>query len=384
MSQAFWLLFFLALPLCGATTSEPLQPEKIEQRANDLKNFLEKEKSRFESREFQKKSLLSSLDEANKQQNIVRQKLFALHEHQQELSMSLENLALEVQNQKHVQEAQKERLFLLLKVVYQIQKEGVLRYLLSGRDLTEVTGKIRILIHTLKAHARLKAQFEKRVAELSDSEFKLKTTQLKLAQLASDLNEQQKILEKLLLNKNRLVQEINRKQSHYRKVSKEYRAVSHQLSQLFKSLAKKAKKKTQHTGPEPSGNLPLPTPGEIVQGFGKSIHEKFKTVTYHKGILIESEFNSPVIAVLPGTVEYAGWLKGLGNVMILDHGEGLFTLSAQLFKFNKVVGEVVGQGETIGFVGDTGNSEKPSLYFEVRANGQAVDPMKYITTEKVS
>lgn len=384
MRKAFWLLVFFALPLWGATTSDPLQPEKIEQRAHNLKSYLEKEKSSFESREVQKKSLLSSLDESNKKQNTVRQKLFALNEHQQELSMSLENLALEVQNQKRIQEAQKERLFLLLKVVYQIQKEGVLRFLLGGRNLTEVTGKIRILVHTLKAHARLKVQFEKRVAELSDSEFKLKTTQLKLAQLASDLNEQQKILEKLLLNKNRLVQEINRKQSHYRKVSKEYRAVSHQLSQLFKSLEKKAKKKPQGATPEPLGNLPLPTAGEIVQSFGKSIHEKFKTVTYHKGILIESEFNSPVIAVLPGTVEYAGWLKGLGNVMILDHGEGLFSLNAQLFKFDKAVGEIVGQGDTIGFVGDTGNSEKPSLYFEIRLNGQAVDPMKYLTTEKVS
>lgn len=383
MIKAFWLSFLLILPSWGANT-ESLKPEKIEKRALDLKSFLEKEKSQFESRESQKKSLLSSLDEANKNQNIVRQKLLALSEHQQELSMSLENLALEVQNQKRVQEAQKERLFLLLKVVYQIQKQGLVRYVFSGKSLTDITGKIRVLVHTLKAHARLREQFEKRVTQLSDSEFKLKTTQLKLSQLASDLQEQQNVLKTLLLNKNRLVQEINRKQSQYRKASKEYRVISQQLSLLFKDLAKKSKKSSQSPGSQPSGNLPLPATGDVVQGFGKSIHEKFKTVTYHKGILIESEFNSPVISILPGTIEYAGWLKGLGNVMIVDHGEGLFTLSAHLFKFDKVVGDSVDQGAVLGFVGDTGNSEKPSLYFEVRLNGQAVDPMKYITTEKVS
>ncbi|NBX81613.1 M23 family metallopeptidase, partial [bacterium] len=89
-------------------------------------------------------------------------------------------------------------------------------------------------------------------------------------------------------------------------------------------------------------------------------------------------------SILPGAVEFAGWLRGLGNVMILHHGQGLYTLSAHLFKFNKQVGEAVEQNEVIGFVGDTGNREKPSLYFEVRSQGKAVDPMAYLNPQSIS
>lgn len=383
MIKAFGLSFLLS-SLSVSATSSVQGPDKIEQRALDLKSFLEKEKGEFESRESQKKSLLDSLDQANKNQNAVRQKLLELQEHQQELKMSLENLSLEVENLERVGEAQKERLYSTLKVVYQIQKQGIFRFLFSGDNLSSMTGRIRVLVYTLKAHTRLKKQFEDRLSQLADSEYKLKTTQLKLNHLASDLKEQQSLLSKLLVNKKALVQEINRKQSNYRRASKEYQQVSRQLTRLFKELSEKNKDLAKKPPQNQTGDLPLPVEGEIVQGFGKSIHEQFKTVTFHKGILIESKFNTPVISILPGTVEYAGWLKGLGNVMIIEHGNGLHTLSAQLFKFNKSVGEVVEKGEVIGFVGDTGNSEKPSLYFEVRSQGQAVDPLKYITTEQVS
>lgn len=383
MIKALGLSFLLG-SLSASATSDFQDHGKIEQRALDLKSFLDKEKSQFESRESQKKSLLDSLDEANKNQNAVRQKLLEFQEHQQELQMSLDNLSVEVENQKRIGEAQKERLYSTLKFVYQIQKQGVFRFLFSGDNLSSMTGRIRVLVYTLKAHTRIKKQFEDRLALLADSEYKLKATQLKLSHLASDLQEQQILLSKLLMNKKALVREINRKQSNYRKASKEYQQVSHQLTQLFKELSEKNKNLSDKLPQKGTGDLPLPVEGEIVQGFGKSIHEQFKTVTFHKGILIESEFNTPVISILPGTVEYVGWLKGLGNVMIIEHGKGLHTLSAQLFKFNKAVGEVVEKGEVIGFVGDTGNSEKPSLYFEVRSQGQAVDPLKYVTTEQVS
>jgi len=377
-----WVLVLLFI-WTRAHALETSSSENIEKRAQDLKAYIEKEKVLFESREFQKKSLLTSLDETNKKQNSVRQKLIELSEHQQELEMSLQNLALEYQNQKRIQQAQRERLFLILKVVYQIQKQGMLPFIFSGANLSQLAGRFRVLVYTLRAHTRLSRQFEERLSQLSDSEFKLKATQIKLNQLSSNLRDQKNLLEQLLVNKKRLVQEINQRQSIYRKAANEYKQVSQQISKLFKDLSTSPKKNIQKAA-APHGNLSLPVEGEIVQGFGKSIHEKFKTVTYHKGILIESEFNSPVISILPGAVEYAGWLRGLGNVMILHHGEGLYTLNAHLFKFNKSVGESVEQGEVIGFVGDTGNSEKPSLYFEVRSNGQAVDPLLYITTEKVS
>lgn len=370
------LLFFLSGIASSLDTSDP---KEFEKRANTLKKFLQTEKADYDSRETQRKTLLESLDELNAKQNQVRQKLQALTSHQQELEMSLENLALEYQNQKKLEQAQRQRLFLLLKVVYKIQKEGMTRFVFYGQNLSQLAGRIRVLLYTLRSHAQLTRQFEERTKKLAEAELKLKATKLKLSSLSDELKDQQILLSNLLKNKNKLVAKINEKQSSYRTASKEYQRISNQLSKLFQELPS-AKKGVEKGLFEPKGNLPMPTEGAIIQGFGKSIHEKFGTVTYHKGIEIEADFNSPVTSILPGGVEFAGWLRGLGNVIILHHGQGLYTLSAHLFKFNKEVGDSVDAGEIIGFVGDTGNREKPSLYFEIRSNGKAVDPLAYLSS----
>jgi septal ring factor EnvC (AmiA/AmiB activator) len=325
------------------------------------------------------------LDELNAKQNIVRQRLQSLNAHQQELEMGIENLALEYQNQKKLEQAQRQRLFLLLKVVYKVQRDGMARFLFYGHNLSQLASRVRVLFHTLRSHAVITKQFQERAQRLAQTEVHLKSTKLKLNSLSDELREQQTILQNLLKNKKQLVAQINQKQTSYQTASKEYNRLSQQISKLFKELPS-AKKSVEAQQPkfEPKGNLPLPVDGAIVQGFGKSVHEKFGTVTYHKGIEIEADFNAPVISILPGAVEFAGWLKGLGNVMILHHGQGLYTLSAHLFKLNKEVGESVDKGEVIGFVGDTGSREKPGLYFEVRTQGKAVDPLNYLSTDRVS
>ncbi|MFM8268663.1 MAG: murein hydrolase activator EnvC family protein [Pseudomonadota bacterium] len=369
-------VFLFAYPSYSLDVSDT---KEAQQRARSLKKFLQTEKADYDSRETQRKTLLESLDELNAKQNQVRQKLQGLTSHQQELEMSLDNLALEYQNQKKLEQAQRQRLFLLLKVVYKIQKEGISRFVFHGQNLSQLAGRVRVLLYTLRSHAQLTRQFQERTQKLAEAELKLKASKLKLVSLSDELKDQQLLLENLLKNKNRLVAKINEKQSSYRLASREYQRVSHQLSELFKGLPS-AKTGTNKGLFEPKGDLPMPTEGTIVQGFGKSVHEKFGTVTYHKGIEIEADFNSPVSAVLPGGVEFAGWLRGLGNVIILHHGQGLYTLNAHLFKFNKEVGETVEAGDVIGFVGDTGNREKPSLYFEIRSQGKAVDPLAYLSS----
>lgn len=374
------ILLIVALPLVAVSENETQLNQK---RANDLKAYLKKEKVEFEQRESQRRGLLESLDDLNAKQNQVRQTLISLNSQQQELQMSLDNLELEFQNQKKLERLQRQRLFLLLKVVYKIQKEGMIRFVFYGHNLSQLAGRMRVLYHTLRSHSLITKQFEERAQKLSESEYKLKEAKLKLSALFGELQEQQVLLSTLLQHKKVLISQINQKQSSYQLAAKEYKRISSQLSKLFSSLPSAKPQSEGHLDSKvtlPQGSLPLPVSGRIVQGFGKSVHEKFGTVTYHKGIEIEADFNAPVTAILKGNVEFAGWLRGLGNVMILHHGGGLYTLNAHLFKFNKEVGDRVDQSDVIGYVGDTGNNDKPSLYFELRTNGKAVDPVAYFST----
>lgn len=371
-------LFILVTPPLLSADSPP--SDEVKKRAQVLKTYLQKEKADFDLRENQKKTLLESLDDLNSKQNLVRSRLEQLASEQQELNMSLENLALEYENQKKLEQAQRQRMFLVLKVVYKIQKEGMVRFLFYGKNLSQLAGRVRVLFYTLRSHSQITKQFQERTQRLAETETKLKTLKSQITSLSQELRDQEGLLFNLLKNKKRLVEQINQKQSSYKLASKEYQRVSNQLSKLFNELpSAKTRPIEGETSFQPKGNLPMPTAGEIVQGFGKNVHEKFGTVTYHKGIEIEADFNAPVVAILPGEVEFAGWLRGLGNVMIVHHGQGLYTLSAHLFKFNKSLGEKVEAQEIVGFVGDTGNREKPSLYFEIRKQGKAVDPLAYLS-----
>jgi septal ring factor EnvC (AmiA/AmiB activator) len=122
------------------------------------------------------------------------------------------------------------------------------------------------------------------------------------------------------------------------------------------------------------GRLPRPVDGKVEVPFGKVVNPRFKTVTVQNGVELGAPGGAPVRAVAPGRVVYAGWFRGYGNLVIVDHGEGYHTLAAHLASMSTAMGEEVGAGALLGTVGDTGSMRGPSLYFEVRERGRPVDP----------
>jgi murein DD-endopeptidase MepM/ murein hydrolase activator NlpD len=98
----------------------------------------------------------------------------------------------------------------------------------------------------------------------------------------------------------------------------------------------------------------------------------------HEGIDLGAAYGTPIAAAASGVVIYAGWEGGYGNLTVIDHGGGLATAYGHQSRIAVSVGQSVSQGETIGYVGSTGHSTGPHLHFEVRVNGQAVDPLGYL------
>ncbi|MBE9013859.1 M23 family metallopeptidase, partial [Pseudanabaenaceae cyanobacterium LEGE 13415] len=89
-------------------------------------------------------------------------------------------------------------------------------------------------------------------------------------------------------------------------------------------------------------------------------------------------FGHPILAADRGTVIFAGWYGGYGNSVILDHGNGITTMYAHAQELYVSEGETVERGKTIAATGSTGLSTGPHLHFEVRENGEPVDPMNYL------
>ena len=119
----------------------------------------------------------------------------------------------------------------------------------------------------------------------------------------------------------------------------------------------------------------------ITSHFGIREHPIQGVTKQHTGIDIgNADYGSPVIAVSDGIVTYAGWLGGYGNCVIISHGDGFTTLYAHGNKILTELHKEVKQGDLIMEVGSTGNSTGPHLHFEVRVNGNCVNPLGYVKT----
>jgi murein DD-endopeptidase MepM/ murein hydrolase activator NlpD len=122
--------------------------------------------------------------------------------------------------------------------------------------------------------------------------------------------------------------------------------------------------------PSASGFI-WPVSGPVTSGFG------WRWGRMHEGIDISAACGTPIRAAAGGTVIYAGWMSGYGNISIIDHGGGIATAYAHQTAI-AVGGGSVSQGQVIGSVGTTGFSTGCHLHFEVRVNGSPVDPLGYL------
>ncbi|RLC74192.1 MAG: hypothetical protein DRI61_17090, partial [Chloroflexi bacterium] len=130
------------------------------------------------------------------------------------------------------------------------------------------------------------------------------------------------------------------------------------------------------------GHLPLPVKGKPVKPFGPfKINGRYDIKGFRNGITFRADLDNPVLAVSDGRVIYADWFNGYGNIMIIDHGNHYYTLSAQLGEPYKKQGDLVLTGEIIGTAGDIGTDAGPGLYFEIRHYGKSLDPAVWLRQE---
>jgi septal ring factor EnvC (AmiA/AmiB activator) len=123
------------------------------------------------------------------------------------------------------------------------------------------------------------------------------------------------------------------------------------------------------------GKLRLPVRGELVARFGAPRQEG---PVGKKGVFIRAREGQPVLAVAAGQVVYAEWMRGYGNLLIVDHGEAYLSIYANNESLLKQTGDPVAAGEIIATVGASGGNEQSGLYFELRHLGKAFDPLRWV------
>jgi septal ring factor EnvC (AmiA/AmiB activator) len=132
------------------------------------------------------------------------------------------------------------------------------------------------------------------------------------------------------------------------------------------------------------GRLSWPVEGPVLTRFGLQRHPQFGTMVFRRGIEIEAPEGAPVRAVEAGQTAYADWYKGYGKLMILDHGNNFYTLYGNLSRIDPAKGDRVAKGQVIGLAGETGSLKGAKLYFEIRRDGEARDPLALLAPKQAA
>ncbi len=233
----------------------------------------------------------------------------------------------------------------------------------SGTDTVERFESL--LVDEQQATDRIAATETTLAADLAE----LKIAEERLGALQNELQRSSDALQDEYRRQRSLLSEYD---AEIEEIEVEITSLEKEESSIKKVIAERAKA----AGSAP-GTLGRPVPGGISSGFGPRIHPMYGYSLMHNGVDMNGGMGQEIVAAAAGTVLLAGVKGGYGNSIMIDHGGGMVTLYAHQSRFAVSNGQKVNAGQVIGYIGSTGVSTGPHLHFEVRINGNPVNPVKY-------
>ncbi len=255
-----------------------------------------------------------------------------------------------------------------------------LEILLSSKSLPQILSSSYYLQILAKddqqAFFEFKADWER---YLTDKEMREELIDI-LEQRKSEKESELSLLGNERKKKKDILNQVAKEENRKKQLEKELKSAQRKLEELIVALEKqRAKAKSSQKYVEKKmGTLPWPCRGSVVTKFGKIIHPKYNTKTKNNGIDISASYGDNVHSVAPGKVVYADRFMGYGNLVLIDHMDGYYSLYGHLAEMLVKVGQEISEGRILGRIGESGSLSGPMLHFELRKNGKPVDPLAYL------
>lgn len=298
-------------------------------------------------------------------------------------------------NERQLAEAQKRlegREAVFYKRVRDIYINGRLSYLdvvIGSKDFSDFANRLEVLKRIIDSDINLISEIKKERAQIEAHKKKLEEDRAKLVDLEKAALAKQAEIEQKKAERNVVLQKAQNDRAAAMQAIEELNASSAQISAMLKerqaaraaaaaAAAQAAGQGSSYTWVQGTGQLGWPVSGEITSPYGYRVHPIWGTTIYHSGIDIGVDEGTPVHAADSGVIVWSGWMGGYGYAVVIDHGNGLSTLYGHNSELAVDEGQSVSKGQVVAYAGSTGNSTGPHVHFEVRENGDPVDPMGYL------
>ncbi len=275
--------------------------------------------------------------------------------------------------------------------LYKYGRIPVLELLLTARNLNEVAVWGEYQRRLSESDLRLMQKIRKNIDQLESARTELTATLKKQQAVLRESREKEKQLAGDKKSKQALLKKVRRNRQTYQRQLRNYREEIKKVQQLIaRSEAEQQEQQTSREQEPASaanrskrftamrGELIWPVAGRIVRDYGTYQHPVLKTFTENLGIDIFAPVGTPVHAVAAGKVTAITWQRGRGNLLIINHGEGYYTVYTHLDEIAVNLQEEVEQGRVIGVVGDAGMVDPPVLHFQVWNKFDHLDPKEWL------
>ena len=368
-----WIFTFGTIALWAAANDQ-IEKDLTEKKKHlkDVKKELSLTKKKEKKIQGKESSILESLHtmetELYKKEKELKQMEAQLNQTRERLHQTKNQITMLSKGM----ERTKEDLFSRMTALYKMGRIPPEIFLLTSQSYVDLLRTDKYLRVIIDFDARLVDTYRYQMALKERYQEELTQDQFQWQQNISDVEKKKEEIKKVRERKRALLKSIQDQRVVYQKVIGELEERAKELQTLIgkleqeKSLFAYGKPKYESL----KGRLNPPVQGKVISFFKER---------GQNGIEIKAPIGTEIKAVLSGKILYADWFKGFGNVVIIDHGDHTFTVSAYCSQLLKKAGDTISQGDTIALVGSAGSLKGPCLYFEIRHRGRPQDPLNWIS-----
>ncbi len=376
---------------------------------SDLHEKIEELKKELNSNQAAHKDATDELKDSETAISAANKKLHDINQQQKQNKNTLNSLKKQSVSLNENLSQQQQRLSKLLRQQYMYGGKSYSQLILQNKNPSEIARDVKYFSYIAKEHAKVIDDMQGSLVKVKQLNNKTKAALQEVVDLKAKQETERKALEQQKQEKSKVVKSLSKQISAQRneidKLKRDEKSLSNLVERLAKIIPKKTKKiakkkqfnsvdediqapsqtvaKNEHTPTSAfsgssfsalKGKLRLPVRGDVINRFGAARQD---TGVSWKGLFIRAAEGNEVKTVGDGRVVFADWMRGFGNLIIVDHGSGYMSLYGNNQAMLKGVGEEVTAGDSIASVGNSGGNESNGVYYELRRNSQPFDPMSW-------
>ncbi|HEY8353397.1 MAG TPA: peptidoglycan DD-metalloendopeptidase family protein [Methylophilaceae bacterium] len=409
-SPPLYLAALLLLPSAMLLSAWPAAANNAEQSKAELtalQKKIEALNKELNSSRAAHKDAADELRDSEKAISEANRRLHELTQQERQNRSTLQSLEKQQAELRETLETQRNLLGNQLYQQYLYGQQNHLRLFLRQQDPNSIARQLHYFSHISRARADLIVDMQRNLEKVEEINRKTTTALAEIEQLKQAQEEERRQLQAQKTERSKLLKKLSTQIANQRNEISKLKRDEKRLSDLVERLAKiareqaEAKRKqskaaTKKQGEKSTavarnealptskydgsnfaslkGKLNLPVQGDVINRFGAPRKD---TGLSWKGLFIRAKEGAEVKAIAKGSVVFADWLRGFGNLIIIDHGDGYMSLYGNNQSLLKKLGDDVKGGDTIAAVGNTGGNESPGLYYELRRRSQPFDPLSW-------